>query len=76
VTSRPAAAQHLRDPARLRRVRDDDPDGSLAFYRDRPEVVPVVLLLCGLGPVKTNGQRRNRHPGAFGLSISGLPVRL
>jgi hypothetical protein len=23
----------------------DDPDASLAFYRDRPEVVPVVLLL-------------------------------
>src|ERR1022692_2812703 len=35
----------------------NDPDASLAFYRDRPEVVPVVLLSCGLGPVKTNGQR-------------------
>jgi hypothetical protein len=23
----------------------DDPDASRAFYRDRPEVVPVVLLL-------------------------------
>jgi hypothetical protein len=23
----------------------DDPDGSLAFYRDRPEVVPVAVLL-------------------------------
>jgi hypothetical protein len=29
----------------------DDPDASLAFYRDRPEMVPVVLLLlrAGLG---------------------------
>jgi hypothetical protein len=28
----------------------DDPDASLAFYRDRPEVVPVVLLLLRAGP--------------------------
>jgi len=28
----------------------DDPDVSLAFYRDRPEVVPVVLLLLRAGP--------------------------
>ena len=28
----------------------DDPDASLAFYRDRPEVVPVVLLLLQAGP--------------------------
>jgi hypothetical protein len=28
----------------------DDPDASLAFYRDRPEVIPVVLLLLGAGP--------------------------
>ena len=27
----------------------DDPDASLAFYRDRPEVVPVVLLRAGPG---------------------------
>jgi hypothetical protein len=29
----------------------DDPDASLAFYRDRSEAVPVVLLLlqAGLG---------------------------
>jgi AraC-like DNA-binding protein len=27
----------------------DDPDASLAFYRDRPEVVPVVLLLLRAG---------------------------
>jgi hypothetical protein len=29
----------------------DDPDASLAFHRDRPEVLPVVLLLlrAGLG---------------------------
>jgi hypothetical protein len=28
----------------------DDPDASLAFYRDRQEVAPVVLLLrAGLG---------------------------
>jgi hypothetical protein len=26
------------------------PDASLAFYRDRPEVVPVVLLLLQAGP--------------------------
>jgi hypothetical protein len=29
---------------------DDDPDASLAFYRDRPDVVPVVLLLLRAGP--------------------------
>ena len=28
----------------------DDRDASLAFYRDRPEVVPVVLLLLWAGP--------------------------
>ena len=28
----------------------DDPDASLAFYRDRPEVVPVVLLLLRAAP--------------------------
>ena len=28
----------------------DDPDASLAFYRDRPEVVPVVVLLLQAGP--------------------------
>jgi hypothetical protein len=28
----------------------DDPDAALAFYRDRPEVVPVVLLLLRAGP--------------------------
>ena len=28
----------------------DDPDASLAFYRDRPEVVPVVPLLLRAGP--------------------------
>ena len=28
----------------------DDPDASLAFYRDRSEVVPVVLLLLRAGP--------------------------
>jgi hypothetical protein len=28
----------------------DDPAASLAFYRDRPEVVPVVLLLLRAGP--------------------------
>ena len=28
----------------------DDPDASLAFYHDRPEVVPVVLLLLRAGP--------------------------
>ena len=28
----------------------DDPDASLAFYRDRPEVVAVVLLLLRAGP--------------------------
>ncbi len=28
----------------------DDPDASLAFYRDRPELVPVVLLLLRAGP--------------------------
>jgi hypothetical protein len=27
-----------------------DPDASLAFYRDRPEVVPVVLLLLRAMP--------------------------
>jgi hypothetical protein len=27
-----------------------DPEASLAFYRDRPEVVPVVLLLLRAGP--------------------------
>ena len=27
-----------------------DPDASLAFSRDRPEVVPVVLLLLRAGP--------------------------
>ena len=27
----------------------DDPDASRAFYRDRPEVVPVVLLLLRAG---------------------------
>ncbi|WP_446216825.1 hypothetical protein [Micromonospora sp. IBHARD004] len=27
-----------------------DPDASLAFYRDRPEVVPVVLLLLRSRP--------------------------
>jgi len=27
-----------------------DPGASLAFYRDRPEVVPVVLLLLQAGP--------------------------
>jgi hypothetical protein len=43
VTSRPAAAQHLRDLARLRRVRDridreyaQPLDASLAFCRDTP----------------------------------------
>jgi hypothetical protein len=28
----------------------DGPDASPAFYRDRPEVVPVVLLLLRAGP--------------------------
>jgi hypothetical protein len=28
----------------------EDPDASLASYRDRPEVVPVVLLLVRAGP--------------------------
>ena len=28
----------------------NDPDASLAFYSDRPEVVPVVLLLLRAGP--------------------------
>ena len=28
----------------------DDPDASLAFCRDRPEVVPLVLLLLRAGP--------------------------
>ncbi|MEC4016380.1 hypothetical protein [Streptomyces sp. H27-D2] len=28
----------------------DDPEASLAFYRDRPEAVPVVLLLLRAGP--------------------------
>jgi hypothetical protein len=28
----------------------EDPDASLAFYRDRPEVVPVVLLLLRAEP--------------------------
>jgi methylphosphotriester-DNA--protein-cysteine methyltransferase len=28
----------------------DDPDASLDFYRDRPEVVPVVLLVLRAGP--------------------------
>ena len=28
----------------------DDPDASLAFYRDRWEVAPVVLLLLRAGP--------------------------
>ncbi len=28
----------------------NDPDASLAFYRDRPEVVPVVLLRLRAGP--------------------------
>ncbi len=28
----------------------DAPDASLAFYHDRPEVVPVVLLLLRAGP--------------------------
>jgi hypothetical protein len=28
----------------------EDPDESLASYRDRPEVVPVVLLLVRAGP--------------------------
>jgi hypothetical protein len=28
----------------------DDPDASLAYYRDRPEAVPVVLLLLRAGP--------------------------
>jgi hypothetical protein len=46
----------------------DDPDASLAVYRD--QVVPVRA-----GPIKTNGQRRNPS-AAIGLSISGLPVRL
>jgi hypothetical protein len=27
----------------------DDPDASLAFYRDHAEVVPVVLLLLRAG---------------------------
>jgi hypothetical protein len=27
----------------------DDPDASLAFYRDRPEVVPVVLFVLRAG---------------------------
>ncbi len=31
-------------------VPHDDPDASLAFYRDRPEVVPVVPLLLRAGP--------------------------
>jgi hypothetical protein len=28
----------------------DDPDASLACYRDRPEVVPVVLFRLRAGP--------------------------
>ena len=28
----------------------NDPDASLAFYRDRREVVPLVLLLLRAGP--------------------------
>ncbi|WP_255706967.1 hypothetical protein [Microtetraspora sp. AC03309] len=28
----------------------DDPDPSLAFHRDRPDVVPVALLLLRAGP--------------------------
>jgi hypothetical protein len=28
----------------------DDSDASLAFYPDRPKVVPVVLLLLRAGP--------------------------
>jgi hypothetical protein len=28
----------------------DDQYASLAFYRDRPEMVPVVLLLLRAGP--------------------------
>ena len=28
----------------------DDPEAALAFYRDRPEEVPVVLLLLRAGP--------------------------
>ena len=28
----------------------DDPGASPAFYRDRPELVPVVLLLLQAGP--------------------------
>jgi hypothetical protein len=28
----------------------DDPDASLTFYRDRPEVDPAVLLLVRAGP--------------------------
>jgi hypothetical protein len=31
-------------------VPHDDPDASLAFYRDRPEVVPVVPLRWRAGP--------------------------
>jgi hypothetical protein len=41
----------------------DDPDASLAFYRDRAEMARWSSFSCGLGSVKTNGQRRNRHPG-------------
>jgi hypothetical protein len=54
----------------------NDPDASLAFYRDRPEVVPVVLLLLRAGARLRRTANAKSPSGAIGLSISGLPVRL
>jgi hypothetical protein len=61
VTSRPAAAQHLRDLARLRRV------------RDRIDREYAGLLDVGCGGMRRITVGPADQPGT---SISGLPVRL
>jgi len=50
-----------------------DPDAFMAFYRDRPETVPVIF--CWVGPAETSGQREIATRATW-LSISRLPVRL
>jgi len=55
----------------------DDPDASLAFYRDRPEVGPGgPLSLAGWDRLGRTANGEIEPSGAIGLSISGLPVRL